>query len=600
MIERMVREGWIYIKKGLNPESLREDHQSAVMEQTFKSQQAQTTEPAMAHSVAEDPIDNNASNYQTELDVGLLADYDPVLDPQNQYEVPEWPKSLERAFIEGAGKAMCVNTAFITRYTDLLDSDDSLFRVFTSNNVYIPIVNLNRQITEVYLKYPAWGGCYSEEDVNSTRLDLQTLKIKNTNRRPSIKNVPYRIQGFLTQYADVDERPPALHLFTENIQNDLKNKENISRDAVVIQPLPSIYSPYGDVYLYPETHTANEKIFLHQYEFATLHKGGVYKFLAIPEGVDTTIKDSMISEMKRGINSRGQVLITPGGTPVAENVYLSESSIPDLHFDIINSHISEASKLTKQAVEGQASTGALGGQAPIINRDEDMDTRKDIKNWVEETIKHINYVFYGVDPNEYDIFFYTSHDPFAKARNNPQKNTDPINFPDQAQDSEASNSFEIGKEIEVFENSVSDTYITFVGNMFQAGPYLYPEPKYKEKVRIFTPQDIELFTKRDVRSGYLELDHSFDDITVAGMEGVGYWETQGYDSVNKSDITKFHVRKAIYQKLGSPKTIKVSPWFSIYNPSSGPRQLIVKNCAITLNTRPRSELSGLKTEAERQ
>lgn len=100
----------------------------------------------------------------------------------------------------------------------------------------------------------------------------------------------------------------------------------------------------------------------------------------------------------------------------------------------------------------------------------------------------------------------------------------------------------------------------------------------------------------------MELDHSFDLPGIALNEGVGYYETIGYDEKIKGDITKFYVKKeigkALEKKYGNKK-IKVSPWFNYRKKPHGGIDIHVLNCAIVTKGRPRSELSGRDTSATR-
>lgn len=573
LLEDIMKNGWKMVNNGVDIDKLRELNKMDVTKKI--------ADDAIAHSVM--PI---AEAIQHEIDgmkVSGELDYDPAEDENNlhpQSRDAEWSYNLQRAFIDAFAKSMVIDSGFITRFdheSALVDEPYS-YKVFTRNNVYRIYGNKQREITEVYFQYPSSSNFYYEEE-----------------------NMPFETQyvGFLTQYSKVDKREPSIHMKRGFEKTRLWDDKEITRNCIVIQPVPCIEDPYGQPYLYREEQTALEKLYLRFYEMLFLYKGGTNKTVAFQDGASKTLKDYIVRETGRGIQSRGTVISSTASTkPVGDMVFVAESQIPDLKFDTINSHLSEDAQLTKQGVEGEAASGALGGQAPVINKSEDKDVKEALYPIIEQYIKHINYVFFDIDPLSYKVYFKSEYDPIDKdrlsilqsANQNKQIQQDKQQKPENPID----NSWMWGNPIDIEAHSIVDDFDVYVGNMFKAGTYEYPEKGY---ARTYSADDIKRLTQRNVREGYLEIDHSMNDVGVGLSEGIGYYRIEGYDEKNQSDVTKFYINKK-YSHLVDPKLIKVSPFFHV-SESKGKKEIFVKNCAIVKTGIPRGELTGLKTEAWR-
>jgi len=520
----------------------------------------------------------------------------------------EWDEDLEDAFIDATSKGMVIDTAMITRWAD------GSYKVFTANDVRVPTYgNDYRKITEIYFNYPIFDNFINED----------------TGKPYSSSAV-----GFLTQHSEDTTRKNRMG-GTETIR-----KEKIFRDCVIVQPKSYVHDKFGISYLLIECETATQKIYLRSYEFAYLHKGGVNRVIAFPEGSSKNdIKDTIVRETQRGIWSRGYVLSHNSARPVNELFLTSETQIPSLGFNEINSMISEDAQLTKQGVEGAAETGALGGQAPQVNKEQDEKQLDSLLYICERIIRDINFVFFDKDPWKfkdighgrkkrepaYRVVFREpapeqptpGEERDAGIQDQEMANNTRSSYDEQISGMEAerkkrqggtvahSYKYEKGEDLEALAHSINDEFVTFQGNMFHAGIYLYPE---KGRYETFTKKDIKTLTERNVKDGYLEIDHSFNYQNVGLLEGIGHYNITGYNDKLGEDITEFHVKKNIYDDLKKKGLIKLnkkgkeflkfSPFFHRRN-INGVKQIFLKNVAIVTKGKPRAELSGHTTNAQK-
>lgn len=528
------------------------------------------------------------------------------IPPEN---APDWTPEFQQALVDAIAKALVIDTAFICEF------DNEIYKVFTHNDVYALYGNDNRQIAEVYLEYPQLPDMYYINSETSEKF-ARTL-------------VP-----FLTQFSEDKERPARTG---KGVVFDTSK-----RKCVIIQPISSIHTAFGEPYLVRQCQTALEKIYLRFYEMLFLHKGGVHRTVAFQDTMDkSTIKDKVILEAKRGMCSRGIVYSASSGPnkSIKDLVMISEQPIPNLDFATINTHISEDAMFTKQYIEGEAATGALGGSAPEVNQEEDTKKLSHYQRIMSKIIKDVNDVFFDLDPDLYEIEFNQpqlqsqmkvtsggkpsattlitpkqeegSAEKLSKLNTSPEmkENALPPGYngspfltyelnPDKLEWIFPPETDYAGQEMDAVSHSVSDEFVVFKGNLFAPGAYHYPE-SFGKKYDVFTPQDIETFSKREVRAAYLELDHSHNDVAVGLSEGIGHLETIGFDPASGKDVTMFYVRKEIADQLPDPNKIKVSPYFHVKDTPQGKR-IFLKNGAITIKMRPRAELTGLETSAQRQ
>jgi len=283
-----------------------------------------------------------------------------------------------------------------------------------------------------------------------------------------------------------------------------------------------------------------------------------------------------------------------------------ETAIPNLPLEIVGRHINEDAVVSRQAIEGAAESGSMGGEAPRVNQEEDIKIRQEHYNMFEKVIKDVNFVYYNLDPHSYEIEFNKPPELERLEYELTQYDGGPNHDKDKKPEEPKEEEFRVENEAHLvnskdfgISHSISKKYITFEGNMFQSGLYKYPENKGTDKEwYYYSPEDIKSLTEREVKEGYIEYDHSFDADYVALNEGVGYYQIIGYDDLTTKDKTLFHIKKKEWENMGRPNKIKTSPYFSRIKESEGHNKLYVKNVAIVPPDKtPRSELTNLETGA---
>ena len=506
-------------------------------------------------------------------------EYDP---PQTGTD--EWDADRITSFVEAMSKALVINSGFLTIWSD------GSYRIFTTNDVYKPVyLNKDHKITEIYFKYPSITGGVSEDNEKSFTM------------------MPV---GFLTQYAEEETRPARMAVRFK----DFKMPDTLYRECVIIQPKPSIHDLFGYSKMQIECDTAVQKVYLRSYEFAFLHKGGVNKTLAIPDNVDVSVKDTAVKEAARGLWSRGLILFTKGNKNPNDQVFSTETAIPPLFFGEISNLLSEDQQLSKQKAEGAADSGALGGQAPIVNKEEDKENLSSLINTLERTIRDINFVFDGVPSDEIiEVNGRKKRKPTYRVKFNQTQ----LMTPEEYEASKMENSDDIPPDDKPIDKnlakaptatahsvSISDDYVTYRGNLFAPGVYSYPESNTTD---IFTPSDIQRFTENPVNKAPIELSHSNNYKQVGLENNLGYLEVIGYDTKAKTDITNIHIKRTEDAKLRAQgiivnDTVKLSPYFhDKLDPVTKHKHIYNLNAAL-LDPRkeiPRGELTGLKTEAHK-
>jgi len=535
----------------------------------------------------------------------IVADgweYDP---PQ---AIDDWDADRLDAFVEAVSKALIINSAYLTIWSD------GSYRIFTTNDVYRPVyLNQHHKQVEVYFLFPSLVGAVAQKND------------KQFNAIPI---------GFLTQHTKEKQRKARM---TQNfIQFKGKMADTIFRECVMIQPKPSIHDIFGYSKMQIECDTAVQKTYLRSYEFAFLHKGGVNKTLAIPNNVEQATKDASVKDALRGLWSRGLILFTRSGKPVNEQVMVAETAIPPLFFGEISSLISEDQQVSKQKVEGEAASGALGGQAPIVNEREDEKNLTSLLNILERVIRDVNDVFDGVESDveeksetgrvrrkpAYRVKFnktalmsveeYEANKAATEANqeNIIENNTNNTNIKPkegikkQEEKPNSTSTKPRGNAVIAHSVSVTDEYTTFEGNLFAPGVYAYPETGTTD---IFTPNDIKRFTENPVNRSPLEISHSENPRHVGLYNDLGYSEVIRFDHVKNQDVTRIHIKnehlpQLIQDGIIVDNTVQLSPYFyTEQDPVS--KQKYIHNLNVALldpsKEASRGSLTGLKTEAHR-
>jgi hypothetical protein len=181
-------------------------------------------------------------------------------------------------------------------------------------------------------------------------------------------------------------------------------------NSIVIQPRWSIADEFGECILKPELQTAYEKMYLRFYEMMSLHKGGILsEHIVIPKTVDEEISRRTKNEMIRGILGFGGVIKTPKNIDISQNFKYEATPMGKLDFATIASHVNQDADLSKQAMEGGGSQpngpNPFTGLSPLMNEQSDSKLKDRLSEIYKKTIKDVNFVLFGKDPETYNIVF---------------------------------------------------------------------------------------------------------------------------------------------------------------------------------------------------
>jgi hypothetical protein len=518
----------------------------------------------------------------------------------------EWTKQLEDTFIEAFSRALAVDTAFITRW------DNGRYDWWSRNDTWKVYINdPYRDIEEIYFRYGRIDGTYPARNKMYSR---------------------YHIVGFLTQFSQDDERQATQKVLGNNTSSQLLS-DKVYRDCVVIQPLRDTRSVWGQSRHLIEMDTAAQKKYLRSAELTYIHHGGKKRTIVAPTGGDSDVKDALVKDVRRGIFSPGVFIEIEqmGNKSVNDMVLVSEQQSGPMPFADMNKMINEDAQLSKLKIEGAAPTGALGGQAPLVDKQHDDIERDRLYLDMEEAIRSVNDVFFDKPAYTEEIITLESGRPIVELKasyrirfrtpqfvkqpdaDDPQqldasKKQEKPNTPAQVPQMDELENGLVVEAHSVALDQAKSGFITFTGNMFQAGMYKYPKRTEQQYVW-YTPEQIQEVTSEPIKTHYLELNHS-DSLDTSFNRNIGYSEIVGYDDDAHKDITKFHIRAElepelkeqgiIYKNDNDDWTIDVSPRFvRSYDPALKRDRLFLKNNAVVdpNTSMPRARLTGLDTSA---
>jgi hypothetical protein len=522
-----------------------------------------------------------------------------------------WTTNEEDMFIDALSKGYVIDSAFMTKW------GDGSFRVLTSNDAYRPYANENREIEEIYFKI---------------HLD-EPMYFRNSNKIITHSNV-----GFLTQFSEDEEDDVRPNMGITRSNTSEKEAEKVYRQCVSFTPDPKIDKVYGVSKYKNLCATALQKIYNLFYSMLYTHKGGVIYDLVYPEGVDPKIKKNAAKDLKRGMLRSGigwEVKGIGRDVGAGDLFAVNATTIPTLPFMDTDYLISEESKLSQQEVKGSPESGSLGGNSTEVMADSDDREIDELYNFIEQQILYVNDVFHGEDgyylykedEEEEDtiaekIPLYTVKFTIPKTNEEEEKDArqDAENSKNGSTQSEKSNEVE-NAEINSFSTIVefdvlkdegethslfNGTHITYIGNMLQAGSYLYPDrPKSSKKPReiTYTSEEIEDMTKDPVNKGNIETNHSENPLGTR-LNNIGYYEVVGFNGKDK-DITKFNIKIEEHANLINNGYIvngklRISPYFVWDKTKSGKKKLAIQNVGVIHPTmKTRSSLTGLDTSAIR-
>lgn len=513
---------------------------------------------------------------------------------------PIWDDQLKLFVVDGVSLSLVTGSTFLM----ILDSENRRYQLFTPQDVYKCYYNENRDITEVYFK-----------------IDIPVHAKAIPEDPKAVTSAGYFI-GALTQFAEDDER-----------ENRLMKGKKIYKNCIMFIPKPDLKEIYGIPFLFNEVIITIQKMYLRFYQMLYLHKGGLNRMLFMPPA-KPEIKQSLERAMKRGFINLGEIIFMDMNDQLnAQNaIKYQETPTPIIPFEQIEYSINSEANMSQQNITGSAEGNTLSGTAGIVSGINDSVTIKDYQMFMTRAIKDVNHILFDIDPNTYTITYNkietekqlnkiitkevdpkTEEEKYESHSTNGVKYFDPIaSFFDLANKMGPNSIYQIDPgldrvlnapeiafhEREMIQHSIGDQFVDFKVNLFKAGTYKYPEREFDNYVT-YTKEDIKKFTMRDLagRTGYLDIDHQSKISETMINEGIGWWETIGFDEKEEKDITMVHLRKQIWEAIGKPQKIKVSPRF-VKKVGPNGTDIAVIDVAVLLNTTPRSELTGLKTEGE--
>jgi hypothetical protein len=576
IIEEIVARGWTYEEKK-KPGDPKEEPAEVVPEDPTDLESPPEPE-ANAIDVPSTPQDEAAPEDPPDQ-IGAI----PAPKPNPLADV-EWNESLKDAFKSCYSVGLCVDTAFICEFGDE-GEDNWEFTTFSRNwvrDAKYKSKSKSRNITRVQLEYPKWEGITDEDG----ETDMQDLF------------------WFITQHGEdagtIERETP------EPTDGDDEEEDEPGR-AVIFTPRKSITCAWGEPVMRKVIFVGLMKLFLRFYEFLYMHKGGVNtKLWAVNEGVDANSYKKVRNDIMRGLLSMGATVKLPQNSDLKEQFEYVETVCGAMDWEIWNSHLSEESFLPKQSVEGQAATGALGGEAPKVEKQEHDQTVTEWEVYARRLIKAINQRFFGKDPKEYEVVFNRPAQinpleanakegtPFGK-KDEEEMGDDPKKPPKEEEDEENAAPEQLlhgapikltgGKQVKKNGKKV----YRYKGNMFDAGVYDYPD---KNKKVVYYKDEIKDMTERPVKTGYMTVRHDKSQAAIGLGDDAGFYEVQGFKDISPSrgrDETIFYT----YEDHG--ETITVSPDFYHRKTPTGRKQLYVQNVAIVPQSR--ASLTGLDTTA---
>lgn len=190
----------------------------------------------------------------------------------------------------------------------------------------------------------------------------------------------------------------------------------IGDDFILCTPFPSFESPYGEPMLQAFWSTGIYKEFLRLLQMMFYWKGGIVaNYERIPVNMDQEDIDEMKKEYRKGILSELHITkVSQNSNPETVDKLFNHESVygSGMNFEVGNSILSEDSLFPKQFIEGEATSGALGGDSGDINKQEIDDTMfYYFYTAIEKLVKDINKVFLGIEDSDYTIIPFEIDDP---------------------------------------------------------------------------------------------------------------------------------------------------------------------------------------------
>jgi hypothetical protein len=317
----------------------------------------------------------------------------------------------------------------------------------------------------------------------------------------------------------------------------------IGNEFVLCTPFPSFDSPYGESYIQAFWQTGVYKEFLRLLQMMFYWKGGVISnHERIPNSMTDTDIEDMKKEYRKGMLSELQITkINPGVSPENIDKIYSHESIyaTGMNFDVGNSILSEDSLFPKQYIEGEAESGALGGQSANINKEELDDSMfYYFYTAIEKLVKDVNRTFFNLQDDDYTIVPYQVEDHQLDKNGDGLINSEDLNSNTESEDNKSENeNVGIKKEKKMNSLLIKNNEIKLnsseIKNVYEG--YILTPTSFQQDDNSYEFLDYDQIAEfyndpKSVKEFYLSNEHPITDpMNLKKSEAIGRIELTGID-----------------------------------------------------------------------
>jgi len=454
-------------------------------------------------------------------------------------------KLLELAFAEGLG----VNSSFIFKM------EDNTFKVFNRSHIE--------------------GDNYWRDP---TTRELKQIKVKWNGSKGG------KILG------------------SEKVLEEVPLIGHIGKNVVMCQPLPCAQNIFGLSSLLSIWDMCIHKMRNKYYNYIVNKKGGIAsRELTIPDNVASNWYKRFEKEALKGVESELITIKYPVAlldSDPTKFVQWKENHVGPTNYKEFDEQLSNDSQIPASFTDGPRK-GSLGGTNAEVDDAEIDEVVSNYFGMVEQTIKDINLLFYGIEPNYAIIPYLVPKDEKVEETNE-----------ENVEDEENTEDEEIIKEEEEEKikshsykfhsvKSVDNTFI-YEGNLWEEGWYDYSDDPDTQELEYLPGDAIKKFIDdpKSVLEGYVDLDHEQGfvvpkDLALARYRVTGYEEVDG----KIRDITQ-----VIFPFDPVIKELNVSPLYIAQNSIDKDKKNIQSKLdlrSVALTDSPRSALTGLSTKIKK-
>ena len=348
----------------------------------------------------------------------------------------------------------------------------------------------------------------------------------------------------------------------------------VGKDCVLITPFPSAEDPLGrsflqsvwDMGIYQQQNRFIHSLFL--------WNGGVTNRIArYPNTLEAAYKNMLEQSFKAPWLHPGvQIPFPSNSNPehIHKAFQFEATAVGDMNWDIANTLNSQDTPFPKSFIEGNVESGALGGNAPEVDKEKEEE---EMFRWfyiVDSMVKKVNKCFFGATDEEFkNVVIIPWCDSLLDGESENENMDETIDEPEEKKIKEEKppqkknappgidiqpKKFSIPRLAKL--NSVTDTAAIYDGNLLKEG-WLPQDDGTKEWL---SGEEIRKFVEdpKSSLTGYIYNDYRHPDKPeeVLKHESMGTYEIIGYNEKEKQDVTIFHV-----YETDAPDEIFTSPMY---------------------------------------